>query len=150
MKAGIEWGWRVRCAHTGCDRKVEMWSDKGLPQMAWPGSYEGGPLKGWLIKYLNGYDFRPATYGRGHLAYCPNHRAPMVEWMAQFDAWEAAANKVGKDASAAVAADGVLDRLAEWLSPADKRRKQNQVAGEARRAWEKKNRPPAPPWQKSA
>jgi hypothetical protein len=143
---GVQWGWRVQCCHEGCSRTVEGWSDAGYPSLPWPGAYAGGPLAGWVIWYRDGYNFRPASYRKGHVSFCPEHAAVAKDWMSRFSAWSGERHKVGKEAAAAVKLS-LQDRLAEWLSPAAERSKQNRAVGEVAREWERTHPAPVPPWR---
>lgn len=139
---GIEWGCRVSCFHPKCDQHVESWSNKGTPTIPHGGSYNSGPLKGWFIKYLDGHRYVPASYAKGHVAYCPEHSAPATEWQAKFQEWQSEQHQVGKSA-----AIPFLDRVAEWISPSGGRLQRDRAARDARYAWLKDHPAPRPPWR---
>ena len=136
---GVKWGWRVQCAKAGCNHALEEWSEKGIPPLPWSGSYAGGPLKGWFIYRCRGGS--QDGYLKGHIAYCPQHAIVGTEWLAAVSKWEEERHQVGKAVTLTF-----FERVAEWLSPAENRMRQNRAAGEASRAWEREHPRPRPPW----
>jgi hypothetical protein len=135
----VKWGWRVQCAAKDCKHTVEEWSEKGVPSLPWPGAYAGGPLKGWFMYHGRGV-YRDG-YLKGHVAYCPEHAHVGTEWLASASKWEGERCQVGK----AVALT-FLERVAEWLSPAEERRSLKRAAGNAVYEWDKTHPRPRPPW----
>lgn len=136
----IKWGWRVQCNTPGCKRFVEDWSEKGIPPLPVGGTYGGGALKGWFI--YHGRDDYMDNWLKHHIAYCPEHSSAGTAWMAATSKWKGDRHKVAKEATLSF-----LDRVAEWLSPAEKRRQINTTTGEVARAWEKTNPRPRAPWR---
>ena len=137
----IQWGWRVQCAQDGCQCSVDHWSDKGIPPLPYSGTYASGPLKGWFL-YHGRKDYRDG-YLKGHVAFCPNHAHMGTAWLAAWSKWEGERSQVGKNVALSF-----LERMAEWLSPADERRALKRAAGSAVYEWEKSNPRPRPPWWK--
>ena len=141
----VLWGCRIRCSAPGCNRHTDIWSDQGTPPLPFAGAPSEGPLKGWFLQYLNGVDYRPTSWKRGHVAFCPEHSVAALEWKAAFWKWKNERSQVGKTTALSWA-----DRLAEWLSPSEKRNKFNMAVYDAVNKWDKTHPSPVPPWSKYA
>lgn len=136
----IEWGWRVSCMHPECKRVLTGWGTRGYPPLPIAGVHGSGVLRDWFLSYRQEGEDRPASYTKGHIAYCPEHAAPAIAWLVAMDTW--------RDARSAIFNQAVTfsERVAAFLDPTDKTARQARY--EMMRAWEKENPAPSPPWSK--
>lgn len=138
---GIQWGWRVTCMHAKCTRTVDQWGGKGVPALPWSGVYISGPLAGWFIYHCGGR--AREDYKKGHVSFCPEHAHIGTEWLAQITRWEGEKAKIGRSVHMSL-----VDRIAEYFSPADPRlRGHNRAIGKVVDAWTQENPRPRPPWR---
>lgn len=142
----IEWGWRIQCAEEGCDCYMDAWrSDTdntwgcaGYPPL--PHGYHGYLLgdeeahPGWFFYYGPGY-------GKGRVAYCPEHSAPAIAWQKAERAWNSRRSDVGRKTHLSL-----LDKVKEWWDPREKQRRISKAV----EAWKQANPRPLPPWQPAA
>lgn len=139
MKA-VQWGCRIVCSTAKCEKHTEVWSEQGCPSLPFAGAPTSGPMKGWYLRYEQG-NATPPYYTKGHIAFCPEHSAEAITFLAEHNTYRIARNKVGRDTAMTL-----LDRVAEWLSPATKRSGYTHAMHTALMAWDKEHPVPRLPW----
>lgn len=79
----IEWGWRATCAHLGCARHLERWSDEGTPALEY-----------WQLE--EGWTYAGGRTGRDYKWFCPDHSGPAKAYKQEKKRWDKAKREVAK------------------------------------------------------
>jgi len=128
---GVQWGWRVPCAHPGCKRFLERWGDdeRGPPPLV---------QRGWAWSMHSVKEVRAGgqkTNVNVYYCYCGEHAGPAKAWRPAYWAWVDARRKVGRT-------------WWDLLSGLFTGKEIHAQVGEAVARWVAENPEPAPPWRK--
>lgn len=136
----VDWGCRVSCNEKGCDKKVIAWSKNGTPSIPLTGIHDGGNLKNWCF-FHRGTKFSPVNYESSHVAYCPLHSGPAIQWFNDFKKWQNERDRVK------LKEPTLWERIVAFRNPEHGERLRRFRIQEADRDWVKDNPPPKPPWK---
>ena len=124
---GVQWGWRIRCEHLGCERTHEEWGQHDARWNSGPPSL--GVPKDWV--HTRTKDSESGMVGYRFL--CPDHSGEVLRWETGRYTWEKERQAVALTwwdrLVAVVTGKGVHARM-----------------GEVMREWEREHPRPTSPW----
>jgi hypothetical protein len=138
----VEWGWRIQCADSDCEHYLSEYQSPtdsyyggGPPGLPWTGGYDKATELG------DGWFFLNQTGDHGvHRAYCPEHSAEALAWVAAMSEWRDSRRTIGKKTHTSL-----LDRLKEWGASL-----LNRNVGKTVQDWSLVHPRPEQPWKEAA
>jgi len=140
MTNPLQWGWKVGCAHPGCNNILEEWSEEGTPGLP---HWRDTDVQGWYWRAVVQRDDEGQPVHRAYRAvydywaYCPEHAAPALDYEKNLSAWKDDRHAVGKTASQQF--PGLLGKLGRLLM--------QRAVAPTMEEWELEHPRPIPPWQ---
>jgi hypothetical protein len=133
----MQWGWRIQCAHPGCECYLSEYEDgqtPGLPVV------QGHEYNGWFWHASP----RSTTWGYNYRVYCPDHAEAGKAWAKSLAFWERDRWAAGSRAAKTIRSKqdkGLLERFTDWLF--------NRKVAEKVQDWKEENPRPIPPWEQA-